>query len=456
METLPALISSIVISLACILVVTLSWNVLNWIWFNPKRLEKILRAQGFKGNSYKLFYGDSKDKARITMEAMSKPMSDLSNDHLPRTQPFYHETVKKHGKRCFIWNGPVPMVMLPAFSASSSEMINKWEEMVSESGSCEVDAWSHLHELSANVISQAAFGSSYEEGRRLFELLTEQLKVVVSVVNQVYIPGWKYVPTKAHRKIKQLETEIKSLLMEIIKKREEDIKAGAKPKDDLLGVLLEANINKHKFGISLKQVIDECKIFFLAGEETTSTLLAWTLILLGKHQDWQQQARDEVLNTFGDDTPDFHGLNQLKTVNMILQEVLRLYPPLHELNRTVCKDIKVGDIFLPAGVLVNLSVLRVQHDESIWGSDAKEFKPDRFSQGISKATNGNMSFFSFGWGPRICIGSNFAMTEVKLALVLILQRFSFEISPSYVHAPVAISTLQPQFGAPIILKRLRH
>ncbi|XP_074319223.1 cytochrome P450 CYP72A219-like [Silene latifolia] len=518
MEALSsALISPIAISLACILAVTFSWRVLKWVWFNPKRLERILREQGFQGNPYKLLYGDSKDKARMTAEARSKPMSDLSNDHLPRTQPFYHHTVKNHGKRCIMWDGPTPMVnitepeaireiftkinefqkpqinpilnvvatgliqlegdmwakhrkllnpafhmeklkfMLPAFSASTSEMINTWEEMVSETGSCEIDVWSHLHKLSADVISRAAFGSSYEEGRRIFELITEQLKVAVPIINQVYIPGWRYVPTKVNRRIMELDREIKSLLKEIIKKRENAIKAGAKPKDDLLGVLLESNANKnHKISISLEEVIDECKIFFLAGQETTSTLLAWTLILLGKHQDWQQRAREEVLNAFGDNTPDFHGLNQLKMVNMILQEVLRLYPPVQELTRTVCKDIKVGDIFLPAGVLVNLPLLHVQHDESIWGSDAKEFKPDRFSQGMSKATNGKTSFFSFGWGPRICIGSNFAMTEARLVLVMILQRFSFEISPSYAHAPAAISTLQPQFGAPIILKQLSH
>ncbi|KAK9688692.1 hypothetical protein RND81_09G004300 [Saponaria officinalis] len=137
---------------------------------------------------------------------------------------------------------------------------------------------------------------------------------------------------------------------------------------------------------------------------------------------------------------------------MILQEALRLYPPKSELLRIVCKDIKVGDIFLPAGVLVNLPILDIQHDEKLWGSNVKEFNPNRFSEGIGKATGGNMSFFAFGWGPRICIGSNFAMIEAKLSLVLILQHFTFELSSSYVHAPVVVSTLQPQFGAPMIFK----
>lgn len=134
---------------------------------------------------------------------------------------------------------------------------------------------------------------------------------------------------------------------------------------------------------------------------------------------------------------------------MILQEVLRLYPPVSELNRTVTKDIKIGEVFLPSGVLVNLPILLVHQDEELWGNDAKEFNPERFNEGIIKASKGNMSFFSFGWGPRICIGSNFAMYEAKLVLALILQHFSFELSPTYAHAPSAVGTLRPQFGAPI-------
>lgn len=139
---------------------------------------------------------------------------------------------------------------------------------------------------------------------------------------------------------------------------------------------------------------------------------------------------------------------------MILQEVLRLYPPVTELTRTVTKDIKIGEVFLPSGVLVNLPVLLVHQEEELWGYDAKEFNPERFNEGICKASKGNMSFFSFGWGPRICIASNFAITEAKLVLSLILQRFSFELSPKYFHAPSAAGTLRPQFGVPIKFHRL--
>ncbi|KNA16181.1 hypothetical protein SOVF_091470, partial [Spinacia oleracea] len=354
--------------------------------------------------------------------------------------------------------------MIPALWESSNCMVKEWEEMVSEKGSLEIEVWSHLHILSADLISRAAFGSSYEEGKRIFELLTEQIQIAVPVFNSVYIPGWRFVPTKANRRIVELDREIRTLLKGVIEKRKQAIKAGEKPKDDLLGILLESNFvgighgNKkqlqHRIELTIEEVINESKLFYLAGQGTTSTLLVWTLIMLARHQNWQARAREEVLNTFGNRNPDFQGLNHLKIVNMILQEVLRLYPPVLELNRTVNKDIRVGDVFLPAGVLVNLPILLIQQDEKLWGDDAKEFKPERFSEGISKATKGNMSFFSFGWGPRICIGSNFAMIEAKMTLALILQRFSFELSPSYAHAPSAIGALKPQFDAPIIFNKL--
>ena len=143
-------------------------------------------------------------------------------------------------------------------------------------------------------------------------------------------------------------------------------------------------------------------------------------------------------------------------MNMILYEVLRLYPPANQLSRQVSHDITLGDMQLPAGAILNLPMVYVHHNEKLWGPDAKEFQPERFSNGVLKATGGNMSFFSFGWGPRICIGSNFAMMEAKVTLALILQRFSLELSPSYAHAPtVGNGTLRPQFGAQIILHRLQ-
>jgi len=140
---------------------------------------------------------------------------------------------------------------------------------------------------------------------------------------------------------------------------------------------------------------------------------------------------------------------------MILNEAFRLYPPAISLGRKVCKDVKLGNLSLVTGMQVTIPMLLVQHDCELWGDDAKEFKPERFAEGILKATNGKGSLFHFGGGPRICIGQNFSLLEAKMALSMILQHFSFEVSPTYTHTPTTVLTLQPQYGAQLILHKVK-
>ena len=122
--------------------------------------------------------------------------------------------------------------------------------------------------------------------------------------------------------MKQIASEIEALLKGIIAKRENALGTGSAASEDLLGLLLESNMEhcrgdgNSKAGITTDDVIGECKLFYFAGMETTSVLLTWTMLVLSMHQEWQDRAREEVLRVFGGacTVPDYDGLSRLKIV----------------------------------------------------------------------------------------------------------------------------------------------
>ena len=241
-------------------------------------------------------------------------------------------------------------------------MINKWEDLIGRASACEIDTWPYLQTFSSDVISRTAFGSSFEEGKRIFELQREQGELVLEALRSIYIPGLRFVPTKRHMRMKEIGREVKASIRNIINKRIMAMKEGKNNHEDLLGILLDSNSNaikqgNNKSGLSIEEVIEECKLFYLAGQETTGTLLVWTMVLLAQHPDWQARARDEVSKVFGGQTPDTDGLSRLKIVTMIFYEVLRLYPPVAAVTRMIHQETTLGHITLPAGSLLQLHIM---------------------------------------------------------------------------------------------------
>uniref|UniRef100_A0ACD5ZIG3 Uncharacterized protein n=1 Tax=Avena sativa TaxID=4498 RepID=A0ACD5ZIG3_AVESA len=499
----------------------LVWWLLELLWWKPRRLEQLLRAQGLTGTSYQFLTGDLKDENLLKKEAMSRPLPLRCHDIAPRILPFHYKNVKAHGKTCLSWSGPIPTVAvcdpglvkemlsdklgyfgkpqfpavaemlsnglaqyegdkwvqhrriinpafslqemkqtLPAFSACCEEMVSRWTECLCSKGTCEVDVWPELKKLTGDAISRTAFSSSYLQGRRVFELLTEQTKRLVSTFWTILVPGYLYLPTKNNRRMHQIKKEIESILRGIIGKRVQEMEDGISTKQDILGLMLESNMrNVDEKGqlipvMTIEEIIEHCKLFYFAGSDTTSILLTWTMVLLSMHLEWQVSARKEVLGLFGKNKPKYEDLSQLKTVTMILHEVLRLYPPATLFKRKTYKEADIGGVRYPSGVIVDIPILLIHHDPDVWGSDVHEFRPERFAEGIAKASKFQGAFIPFSSGPRICIGQNFAMLEAKIALCTILQHFEFELAPTYTHAPNLVITMEPMHGAPINLRAI--
>ncbi|KAL5198597.1 hypothetical protein ABZP36_002109 [Zizania latifolia] len=340
-------------------------------------------------------------------------------------------------------------------------MVSGWEEQLAAShgSQVELELGSQFEEMTADVICHTAFGSSYREGKQVFTGLKELQFLAFSAALAVNIPGSRYFPTKNNLRTWRLDKMVRTTLMQIVKNR-----LAAKEKDgygdDLLGLMLKAcaapelGAKADQQLLSMDEIIDECKTFFFAGQDTTSHLLTWTMFLLSTHPDWQEKLREEVVRECGggdaDQLPTYDMLCKLKLMNLFLLETLRLYSPVPLIRRTTRAAVEMGGITVPGGTILTFPIATMNRDEEVWGADAGEFDPMRFDRG----GGAKAALLSFSMGPRACIGQNFAMIEARAVVAVILRWFALSLSPKYVHAPTDVITLQPKHGLPMIVTRV--
>ncbi|XP_058075248.1 cytochrome P450 714C2-like isoform X2 [Magnolia sinica] len=345
-------------------------------------------------------------------------------------------------------------VMVGLMVESAIPLLRSWEHKIETNGGIgEIRVDEDLRNFSADVISRACFGSSYSKGKEIFL----RLRVLQHAMDKpglfTGIPCLRYLPTKNNRHIWRLDKEIQSLILDLVKEHKEEYTTTSDK--DLLHAILEASTVDHGGpDAATRFVVDNCKNIYVAGHETTAVTATWCLMLLALNPDWQARARVEVMDICGAHTPDADMTRRMKTLTMVIQETLRLYPPSTFVAREALQDMKFGDIHIPKGINLWICIPKLHQDIDIWGPDASVFNPNRFASGIFGACKLPNVYIPFGLGPRTCLGQNFAMMELKVLLSLILSKFSFSLSPKYCHSPTYRMVVEPEHGLYLTIKRV--
>jgi cytochrome P450 len=141
-------------------------------------------------------------------------------------------------------------------------------------------------------------------------------------------------------------------------------------------------------------------------------------------------------------------------LTMVIQETLRLYPPAVFVTRTAMQDISIKGIELPKGMNIHIPISILQHDIDLWGPDAHEFNPERFANGVIGSCKIPQAYMPFGIGSRVCPGQHLSMIESKVFLSLILSKFRFSLSSSYVHSPAFRLVIAPGKGVVLNMTRI--
>ncbi|WP_433672592.1 cytochrome P450 [Nocardia sp. CA-136227] len=311
-----------------------------------------------------------------------------------------------------------------------AEIVESWND------GQELDMKSELHAMTSAVTAATLFTHSVPQPV-LRQMLRDVDFVVRMLMARTLLPApLLKVPTPGNRAYERAITDLRAALAEIITARR---RAGA-DQGDLLSALVAAQ-DEDGGGLSDLEISDQVITFFVAGTETTATALAWALSLLDAHPAVAEQQRAEVDSVLAGRTASYGDLPHLPVTGRIITETLRLRPPVWFVTRTVGEDTELGGHALPAGTTVLYSAFTIQHRADLY-PDPELFDPNRWATtGRSTARGG---FLAFAGGARKCIGEDFAITEMTLALATMTARWRLHALPGTDARPALSATLQPR------------
>ncbi len=278
----------------------------------------------------------------------------------------------------------------------------------------EMNVFPLFNDLAFQTVVKSLFSSAAtsEEISRLQYITESAQKMLVRELRQPYL-GWWFRASGKIEKYLELTRESRRILMRIVQER----KGSNKTHDDLLDMLLKAKYDDGNF-MDDEQLIDEILVLFIAGHETTSNSLSFTTQLLALNPEWQERIYTEA-KSLETETDLMYKVSNSPLTQQVVEESMRLYPPAYFIDRVNReRDEFKGKVFEPGSNLL-LSIHEIHRHPILW-EDPDNFKPERFDGNPKKYSS---QYFPFGAGPRKCIGNNFAMFEMIIALQELILRY---------------------------------
>jgi cytochrome P450 len=315
-----------------------------------------------------------------------------------------------------------------------------------------LDIHAEMMGLTLRIIVRTMFGDDIggrtDEVRRSLAIIQEK-DGKPRLSDFLGLPDW--VPRRIPAAAEAAHRTIESIIDGIIAKRRHAIERGDAGTGDLLDILLSARDPETGAAMDDGQLRDEVRTIFSAGHDTTANALTWTWHVLGQHADVEVRLHAQLDGVLGDRSPRHDDLPDLDYGRQVIEEAMRLYPPVHTTSRMALADDRVGGHAIAAGTRVLVVPWVLHRHRTLW-DDPDRFDPERFTLEMVKARH-RFAYLPFGGGPRICIGANFALVEARLVLAVLARRFRLRPVDGSVVEPYGLVTLSPKHGLPMTVTK---
>ncbi|HIQ15337.1 MAG TPA: cytochrome P450 [Leucothrix sp.] len=325
-----------------------------------------------------------------------------------------------------------------------TEMADDWQ---SQGDGAQLSVHTEMGKLAAEIIARTLFGEKLgaENSTAVVNAFADYQSVVkqMALSNFLGLPDWFPNVNGKIGKARKAAKTIHNAIDAIIAKAEKEGHEGT-----MVAEFIKANQSDNGLDtMTRKQIRNEIIVLFMAGHETTANVLAWTWYLISQSPDVEKKLHNELDQVLGDRPPVMEDIENLPYTRAILDETMRLYPPVPILSRQALKEDTIRGKKIPAGSLMLIAPWLIQRHKKFW-KDPDSFIPERFMPGAEKPIK--FTYIPFSAGPRVCIGKSFGITESVLAVAILAQRFRLSLAPDTSVTHECRLTLRPKGSLPMI------